>query len=224
MEYIFIRSKRKTISIRITREATVEVRAPLWTAKSTVEKLLAERADWIEKHLAERTEKLAQREAFSLTFGSAVLYRGREYPVVAGAGKRAMFDANSFVLPNNFNSEQIKTTIIKLYKKLAKQFLTERTALFSSQMGLTPSGIKINSAKTRWGSCSGKSSINFSWRLVLAADDVIDYVVVHELAHIAELNHSPQFWAVVGGVLPDYRTRQGGLALLQNRLTQEDWD
>jgi hypothetical protein len=91
-------------------------------------------------------------------------------------------------------------------------------------MSVTPIAVKINSAKTRWGSCSNKKSLNFSWRLIMADDDVIDYVVVHELAHLREMNHSPRFWAVVEAVLPDYRERKLKLRALQAKLNREDWE
>jgi len=117
-----------------------------------------------------------------------------------------------------------KAARIQAYKQRAKQLLPEKTAAFTARMGLKPRAVKINSAKTRWGSCSAQKNINYSWRLVMAEDDVIDYVVVHELAHLREMNHSPRFWAIVAGVLPDYRERQKRLKLLQKRLADEDWD
>ncbi|MCL2342290.1 MAG: M48 family metallopeptidase, partial [Firmicutes bacterium] len=100
----------------------------------------------------------------------------------------------------------------------------EKTAAFAEQMGLKPRAVKINSAKTRWGSCSALKNLNFSWRLAMADDGVIDYVVVHELAHLREMNHSARFWAIVAGVLPDYRERQKRLKALQKRLGNEDWE
>jgi len=75
----------------------------------------------------------------------------------------------------------------------------------------------------RWGSCSSRGSLNFSWRIMMADDAVIDYVVVHELAHLVEMNHSPRFWAVVAGVLPDYSKRRARLRLLNKKLEGEDW-
>ena len=90
-------------------------------------------------------------------------------------------------------------------------------------MGVTPIAVKINSAMRRWGSCSSRMSLNFSWRLIMADDAIIDYVVVHELAHIKEMNHSARFWAVVESVLPDFRERKRKLKELQSRLSGEDW-
>jgi len=104
---------------------------------------------------------------------------------------------------------------IKHYKTLAKAHIPKRVALFAAQMGVAPTAVKITSAMKRWGSCSSRGSINFSWRLILADDAVIDYVVVHELAHLTEMNHSERFWAIVEAVLPDYRERKRKLNELQ---------
>jgi predicted metal-dependent hydrolase len=107
---------------------------------------------------------------------------------------------------------------------LAKQDIPEKVQKYAAQVGVEPVGIKINGAKSRWGSCSAKKSLNFSWRLMMADDEVIDYVVVHELAHIKEMNHSPAFWAIVSSVLPDYKQRQTKLKALHKKLSEEDWD
>lgn len=87
-------------------------------------------------------------------------------------------------------------------------YLSERTEHFSKLMGLCPTGIKITSAKKRFGSCSAKNSICYSWRLMLYPKEAIDYVVVHELAHIAHKNHGPKFYALIKKYLPDYKERE----------------
>ena len=95
----------------------------------------------------------------------------------------------------------------------AAETIPKRVAFYAKIMGVQPSGIKITSAKTRFGSCSGKNSLCFSWRLMLYPPEAVDYVVVHELAHIREKNHSPAFYAVVAAVLPDYKAREQLLKL-----------
>ena len=89
----------------------------------------------------------------------------------------------------------------------AKEYLPARVAYWSAVMGLTPAGVKITSARTRFGSCSGKNSLCFSWRLMQYPPSAIDYVVVHELAHIRHHNHSAAFYALVERYLPDWRAR-----------------
>lgn len=91
--------------------------------------------------------------------------------------------------------------------RAAREFLPKRMAYFAAVMGLCPTGVRITSARTRFGSCSAKNSLCFSWRLMQYPDECIDYVVVHELAHIVHKNHGPEFYALIASVLPDYRER-----------------
>lgn len=91
------------------------------------------------------------------------------------------------------------------YRRQARERLRQRTAYFARLMGVSYGKITIKETKTRWGSCSGKGNLNFHWKLVLMPPEVLDYVVVHELAHRKEMNHSPAFWAEVERILPDYR-------------------
>ncbi len=96
----------------------------------------------------------------------------------------------------------------KKYRELARRRITERAGYYGAQMGVSYERISIRAAKTRWGSCSGRGNLNFHWKLVLMPPEVLDYVVVHELAHRKEMNHSPRFWKEVEKVLPDYRQRR----------------
>lgn len=91
------------------------------------------------------------------------------------------------------------------YIRTARDIFSRKTAYYARIMGVTYGRITIREQKTRWGSCSSKGNLNFNWRLILAPESVLDYVVVHELAHRKEMNHSPAFYAVVESVLPDYR-------------------
>ena len=93
-------------------------------------------------------------------------------------------------------------------RRLAAEVIPQRVAVWGRQMGLTPTGVKITSAKKRFGSCSGRNSLCFSWRLMQYPAEAVDYVVVHELAHIRHHNHGAAFWALVEHTLPDYRARQ----------------
>lgn len=96
----------------------------------------------------------------------------------------------------------------QVYRRQAKARLEERAAYFASRMGVSYQRISVRAAKTRWGSCSAKGNLNFHWKLILMPPQVLDYVVVHELAHRKEMNHSPAFWAEVEKILPDYRERR----------------
>ena len=91
------------------------------------------------------------------------------------------------------------------YIEIARGIFTRKTEYYARIMGVSYGRISIREQKTRWGSCSSKGNLNFNWRLILAPEEVLDYVVVHELAHRREMNHSKAFYAIVESVLPDYR-------------------
>lgn len=93
------------------------------------------------------------------------------------------------------------------YREQARRVLTEKTAYYAKQMGVTYGRISIRGQKTRWGSCSAKGNLNYNWKLMLCPEEVQDYVVVHELAHRREMNHSKAFYRIVEEILPDYRER-----------------
>lgn len=104
------------------------------------------------------------------------------------------------------------------YRRMAREKLQQRTAYFARIMGVSYGRITIRAAKTRWGSCSGRGNLNFHWKLILMPPEVLDYVVVHELAHRKEMNHSPAFWAEVAKVLPDYQKRRNWLKTFGQNL------
>jgi predicted metal-dependent hydrolase len=116
---------------------------------------------------------------------------------------------------NKLQARQTAKKVIRItakeearYKKQAKACLEMKCGHFSQIMGLRPGEVKINSAKTRWGSCNRKGGINFTYRLLFIPEELMDYVVVHELAHLKEMNHSSRFWSVVEQTMPDYKARR----------------
>lgn len=108
----------------------------------------------------------------------------------------------------------------KQNRELARQRITLRVEYFAPLVGVTYNRIFIKEQKTRWGSCSSQGNLNFNWRLILAPEEVLNYVVVHELAHRKEMNHSKAFYAIVESVLPDYRQSRKWLRENGQRL----WD
>jgi predicted metal-dependent hydrolase len=119
--------------------------------------------------------------------------------------------------------ENERARLAAAYKAQARREIPARTITLAQTMGVTPASVKIGSARTRWGSCNAKGALNFSWRLILAEQDLIDYVIVHELAHLRQLNHSRAFWDIVARYVPDYKQRRARLKDLSRRLTLEGW-
>jgi len=223
LTYTLTHSKRKSVAI-IIRNGIVEVRAPLKMPKRDIDSFVISKEKWITDKLSKSQVHAECREAFELNYGDVVMYRGKARPIAAKIGNRVGFDDKAFYMPPGLPPEQIKAACVKIYRMLAKRDLSARTLYFAKQMGVMPSSVKITGAKTRWGSCSAKKSINFSWRLLMADDAVIDYVVVHELAHLTEMNHSPRFWAIVEDIMPNYSKLRARLSDLQKRLADENWE
>jgi len=223
IEYKLIRSNRKTTAIYV-RNGSVEVRAPHRVQKCDIDRFVSRKEQWILKTLANQQTQAERKKSFTINYNCLIILRGKPYPIITRKGMQAGFDDEGLYMPPGLSPEQIKPICVKLYKMLAKVHISNRVVFFATQMEVSPSAVKINSAKTRWGSCSSQKSLNFSWRLIMADDDIIDYVVVHELAHIKEMNHSAQFWAIVKNILPDYQERKSKLKELHQRLSGEDWE
>jgi hypothetical protein len=192
--------------------------------KREIERFIASKEKWILDTIKLHRQREKSRESFSLDYGSTVDCCGRPRLITAISEKRIGFDDERIYVPADLSPDMVKKTCCDVCKMIARRDLTEKTNDFARQMSVTPVAVKINNAKSRWGSCSAKKSINYSWRLILADDDVVDYVVVHELAHMKEMNHSKRFWTIVESILPDYRERRKRLKELQRRLSGESWD
>jgi len=223
MIYTLTRSKRKTVALYI-RDGDIEVRAPNRMPKREIEKFIASKEKWILDNIKLHRQREKSRERFSLDYGSTVVCCGKSRLITAIPERRIGFDDERIYVPAGLAQDAIKRACVEVNKLIARRDLTEKTNEFARQLSVTPAAVKINNAKSRWGSCSSKSSINYSWRLILADNEVVDYVVVHELAHMIEMNHSKRFWAIVESILPDYPERRQRLKELQQRLSGEDWD
>ncbi|HEX2985462.1 MAG TPA: SprT family zinc-dependent metalloprotease [Caproiciproducens sp.] len=215
MEYEVIRTRRKTIAICIGRNGGVTVRVPLHAPNSLIERFVGEKYDWIVEKSNQMARRDAQRRSFQFSDGEYLPFLGSCYPIKSGSA--AAFDGTSFFVPQEENSA-LRTQIIDLYKKLAEQVILPRVAEYSEKTGWVPEHVRIGSAGTSWGSCSGKNRLNFTWKLVAAPLEVIDYVIVHELAHLVEHNHSVRFWRLVEQAIPDYRESRRKLRALEEEL------
>ena len=222
IEYALTRSKRKTVALYI-RNGVLDVRAPLKMPIKAIEEFIESKEKWITERLSKSQAQTERREKFSLDYGSLIYYRGNQYPITAKDGTRVGFDGECFYMPPSLAPEQIKSTCIKIYRKLAKQYLTEQVLNFAQKLSVEPKSVSITNARTRWGSCSAKKTINLTWRLIMACDEVSSYVACHECSHMLELNHSRRFWAIVENAMPDYKQRQAMLKGFQYQLNGEDW-
>ena len=222
--YKLTRAKRKTLSIYVRPDETVEVKAPFFVTEKKINAFVSEKEAWILEHLEQIKQHNVQKKAFFVDYGQCVLLRGQEYPITAAKTNRVRFDGQFVCIPESLAGEEIKKAVIILYRKYAAEHLKERTMHYARLMDVAPQKVSVTSAKTRWGSCASTGRINFSWRLIQADDSAIDYVVVHELAHLKEHNHSAKFWGEVAKVIPDYKHQKEKLKQLQVRLNHENWE
>lgn len=215
-KYAIIRTNRKNISIHI-RDATITVRAPLHAKTADIDAFVQSKSDWIARHMTAQSDAKRKREKFVLDYGTRLPLLGTYYPILQADGLPG-FDGESFRMPAQLNPQQMRKLMEQVYRTVAKTIIPERVAHFAQIMRVSPKNIRVSSAKKCWGSCNAKGGLNFAWRLMMAPGSALDYVVVHELAHLKQMNHSPRFWAIVAKTLPDHKARQKQLKKTQRQF------
>ncbi|GHU68261.1 metal-dependent hydrolase [Clostridia bacterium] len=198
-----------------------------------IEKFIYSKRSWIEKHLrGEAPEhRRASRLDFKPGYGDTVLFRGRECEILASAAMntgrpnryKGEYKDGVFLIGEDLKAREIRFILSWIYKREASKYIPDRVKHFQSLMKLSPDSVQITSAFGRWGSCSAKKRLHFAWMLMMADDDAIDAVVVHELSHMIEANHSSAFYAVVRKYYPDYDAQHKKMKPLGRRIDQEHW-
>jgi len=115
---------------------------------------------------------------------------------------------DDYLLVKARDIEGFRKTLKSKLKREGKLMITDQVNLLASKYGFKFNEIRVRDTRSRWGSCSGRKNLNFSWRLCLAPQDVMDYVIIHELAHTKVANHSPEFWSIVSSIIPDYKVHR----------------
>ena len=188
-----------------------------------IENFLFEKREWVLKNLAKVQERKDISDSFVPGGESGLLLLGREYPMIKVPGQRAGFDGSNFFVPDGLSVDDTAAALKEVYRSLAKNYLVRRTYELADQFGETVASVKINSARTRWGSCTSKGNINLSLFLVMAPEGAVDYCIIHELSHLKHMDHSAAFWRLVGSRCPDYEKRKEELRVLNLRLMREKW-
>ncbi len=201
-----VRSKRKRIGLYVHPDSTVTVRAPLRTPLFLIKQVVANRANWILDKQTKAKKKYGSIKKREYRVGELFWYLGKKYPLaIVQQKEKIIWDGKRFSLQMGTEGEK---AFIQWYRDTARIVITERVNMYSREQNLPYHNMRITSAKTRWGSCSGENNLNFTWRLIMAPLDVIDYVVVHELVHTKEKNHGPAFWKSLKAIIPDAKKKQ----------------
>jgi hypothetical protein len=226
--YRVVRSARRqrTIEIRIDPAGGVIVAAPLHTPRNVLHDLVVRRAAWIVGRTAQHALRGRKRTYIS---GESLPYLGRELPMFIIEGDvrhpHVTFTGEAFriTVPAGLGTlaraSAIEQAIICWYREQAQAYFSQRLEHWSRLAGYAPSVVLVRAQKRLWGSCSADGTVRLNWRLLLAAPDLVDYVLVHELAHVRIKNHGPGFWAEVGRLLPDYKQRRAALRQAGASLT-----
>lgn len=214
-----IRSKRRTISLEVKRDGRLIVRAPIITPRVQIEGLVKSKERWIRKKQELLKKQSLEVPVKQFISGEPFLYLGEPYilEVVNKQADPLILKDKFYLAANSQNNAQHVFT--NWYRKQASQVIKELTANRAQENGFAYARIGITSARTRWGSCGPKGSLNFTWRLIMAPREVIDYVVVHELVHLQVRNHSKAFWGEVSNLMPEYQDHRVWLRENGHQLT-----
>ncbi len=219
-----IRSKRKTIGLYIQRDGRLIVRAPRQASRILIEAFVQEKEAWIREKQAIARQMAAQNQPRQFMDGETFLFLGEAYSlrIVESQAKPLVFNAG-FHLRRDAQP-RAAALVEAWYRGQARQVITERVVWYAKQHGFHYKKIRISGARTRWGSSSTTGTLSFTWRLVMAPLEMIDYVVLHELAHTRVRNHSPAYWAALRELMPDYKIRQAWFHKNGHELTLDGFE
>ncbi|MDE3080536.1 MAG: M48 family metallopeptidase [Paracoccaceae bacterium] len=190
-------ARARRFSLRVSRvDGQVTLSLPTWARESEAMAFAREKEDWIRATLAGLP--LLRR----IEIGGSVPVAGRELSIRPGTGRAPRIEGGVLLVPGD--PERAAARVSGFLKVLARERLTEACDIHSRALGRPYARITLRDTRSRWGSCAPDGALMFSWRLAMAPPEVLDYVAAHEVAHLAQMNHSPAFWAVVGRLLPGY--------------------
>lgn len=213
IDYSIVFSSRKTISICITKDGTVLVRAPRFVSKKEIHKIVMQKSDWIirkQREWMERNNNGDNNLERSFVEDSMMPYLGEEYPIHillknVKKAKVELVGKHFMVTCSEVDKESIRKAFVEWYVNKAKEVYQDRIVYYYNIIQEPFGQVRIKDQKSCYGSCSSRRNLNFNYRIVLAPLQVLDYIVVHEMCHLKQMNHSKMFWAEVEKVMPDYK-------------------
>ncbi len=215
-EITFRRSQRaRRLRLQIDNEGKFTLVAPRLTPDFMIKRFLNSHIDWVEKQLVKIEKQKQLRPDFKYRDGDMFYYFGEPVTLTVKPSdlKRPSIkvhdDKVQVVLNRNIGlsdgKKSIKKTIENFYRKKAEEVIHDRLQFFNEHYGFKYNRVTLRNQKSRWGSCSHQKNLNFNWRLIMAPIEVIDYVVVHELCHLKEMNHASRYWKLVVETIPNYK-------------------
>lgn len=221
LDYRIVYTERKTIGLTVERDRSIVVSAPVGASEDAIRQAVEAKKLWIYQKLNHIQKYPARPVRKEFVTGETLLYLGRSYRLEITDD-----DAPGVRFHNRFYiSRQRQTEAGRLlqewYMERAREKLTPRIRQFAESMGVAYHRILVSDLRVRWASCTPKNNLNFNWRIIKAPQFVIDYLIVHELAHLREANHTPEFWNVVAVQVPRYTVAKEWLQENGSMLEEE---
>lgn len=205
LEYSVQRSaKRRNLTITVERDRSVVVHAPEGISDEKIRQTVDSKRQWIYEKTRhpQKYRGLPHPPGKELVSGESALYLGRQYRIeVVKTGLTELQFNQRFLIPATQGEKQVEA-LREWYAGKAKEKIVPRVKGHAHELGVDVAGIKIVDSRYRWGSCTLKNNVNFNWRLIKAPMFVIDYVIIHELTHLIEANHTSRFWNIVSALSP----------------------
>ena len=196
--------KRRKLTITVERDRRVVVHAPASASDEAIRKLVDSKRQWIYEKLGhpQKYHELPHPPGKEVVNGESALYLGRQYRIeIAKSGLTEVQFAQRFLVPAAQGDKRTEV-LREWYIGKAKEIIPPRVKEHARSLGVEMAEVKIGDFRYRWGSCTVKDNIHLNWRLIKAPMYVIDYIIVHELAHLMESNHTPRFWNIVRANCP----------------------
>lgn len=202
IQYKIVYSKRRTLALMVNQNAELVVKCPKRMPVGFIEQFIRQKHDWITRNIQKQQKRKVVPSSFQE--GDLFWFLGSKYPLIITNDYTSSIRFDEAFYISRHKLLYAKKYFEDWYKKQAKNILQDRLKFYSQVMGASYRLGKITAANTRWGSCSHRNTINFTWRLIMAPQEVVDYVAVHELAHTVHKDHSARFWSYVGQYCPNY--------------------
>lgn len=219
--YSIVQSQRKTISIIVERDRSIVVRVPNGTTEEKIHQLIEKKKYLIYKKVNQPNKYQSPRPYKEFVSGESIMFLGKLYPLQV---TKEEFDGvkfeNSFLI-SAISKSKSNQILKEWYAQQAKEKIIPRIKRFADRLGVQYKKINIREMKHRWGSCTPKDNINFNWRIIKCPMIVIDYIIIHELAHLIIPDHSPEFWNTVSIQQPNYKKAKEWLKQFGHKIESE---
>ena len=204
--------RKKTISLQV-KDNKLIIKAPKKLSKRSLDELIQRKINWIKQRLIINLEEQNLRHRKFID-NDKFYFRGKDYRLrlISGKEETVKIEADLLVVTyiddTTIDRKAIKTFLIDWYLKESLKILKTRTNYLAKKMKVQPSGMTVKNYISKWGSCTAHNKISYNWRIIMAPDYIIDYLIIHELSHITEPNHSKDFWQTVAKYCDGYQTKR----------------